>query len=84
MKDNPPAPTAEDVYIDERPAMRVAAYKFSGYANDSDWIEAGVELYNLATAQGDDVVASHYFNAGYDSPFTITNRLNEVWFFLRE
>ena len=64
--------------------MRVASYNFSGYANDADWIAAGVELYDLATSQGDDVFAGHYFNAAYDSPFTIANRLNEVWFLLRE
>ena len=72
------------MYIQELPAMRVAANQFSGYANDADFIAAGVDLYDAATAQGDDVFAGHYFNAGYDSPFAIANRLNEVWFFVQE
>ena len=64
--------------------MKVAVNSFSGYAHDSDYIAAAVDLYDMAVTQGDDVVASHYFNAGYDSPFAITNRLNEVWFFVKE
>ena len=64
--------------------MRVAANQFSGYADDADYIQAGVELYEMTVAQGDDVVTAHYFNAGYDSPFAIANRLNEVWFFVKE
>ena len=60
------------------------ASRFSGYASNDDYIKATVELYQLATDNGEDIIADNYIHAGYDGPYTITERRNEVWFKLRE
>ena len=64
--------------------FQFVASQFSGYASDDDYIRATVKLYEDATAGGENLIADTYYTAGYDGPYTIINRRNEVWFMLRE
>ena len=54
---------------------------FGGFADDDRWVK---EATNLAAAlekdQKSDFIQAYYYTAGYDSPFKLFNRTNEVWF----
>ncbi len=52
---------------------------FGGRAEDEHYIK---EADNLVKALGDaqDLTQEYYYTAGYDSPFKLFNRRNEVWF----
>ena len=76
----PIEPTNPEVFIEYRPAFDAAVIAFDGYASDQDYIMAAVDLYNKASADGYNVQAETWYMVGYDSPFEITNRLNEVWY----
>ncbi|KAG7174860.1 Heme-binding protein 2-like 5 [Homarus americanus] len=67
-QDNPPTPTNPDV-------------RFHGFTKDEDWItNAALLAEDLQAADQEDVDFHTYYTAGYDSPFVIFNRTNEVWF----
>ncbi|XP_064635818.1 heme-binding protein 2-like [Lineus longissimus] len=74
-----PAPSDKDVYLSSMPEMTVYVKCFGGYAKEAEWIEMAAAL---ATAIGDTSVFdnTHYFTAGYDSPYQPFKRHNEVWF----
>ncbi|KAK4306962.1 hypothetical protein Pmani_021239 [Petrolisthes manimaculis] len=80
-QDNPPKPTNPDVYIEERPELHVFSRRFHGFTNDQDWITNAAQLAEDLLTDGMDegVNFSTYYTAGYDSPYTIFNRTNEVW-----
>ena len=79
----PPNPTNKAVYIQSQGPLHVAVSEFDGYqvqAKDLKYIadlEADVQTskdVNLDPAYGDS-----WWLAGYDPPFRVTNRHNEVW-----
>ncbi|XP_027221728.2 heme-binding protein 2 [Penaeus vannamei] len=78
---NPPKPTNPDVYIEERPELHVFSRRFHGFANDEDWIVNAAQLHDDLVAAGEEGVDFQtYYTVGYDSPFVIIDRDNEVWF----
>ncbi|XP_047500336.1 heme-binding protein 2-like [Penaeus chinensis] len=78
---NPPKPTNPDVYIEERPELHVFSRRFHGFANDEDWIVNAAQLHDDLVAAGEEGVDFQtYYTVGYDSPFVIVDRDNEVWF----
>nr|XP_027221723.1 heme-binding protein 2-like isoform X2 [Penaeus vannamei] len=80
-QDNPPTPTNPDVYIEERPELHVFSRRFHGFANDEDWIVNAAQLHDDLVAAGEEGVDFQtYYTVGYDSPFVIIGRNNEVWF----
>jgi hypothetical protein len=79
--DGPPKPTSTDVFIETIPQMNVAVVEFSGFANQVATVQSAsvlasqvVNSTTVALADGE----SWWF-AGYDPPFRLTNRHNEVW-----
>ena len=52
---------------------------FGGFAHESDYVTNARELADAlpASAKYD---KSYFYSAGYDSPFALFNRHNEVWF----
>ncbi|XP_064635331.1 heme-binding protein 2-like [Lineus longissimus] len=74
-----PAPTDKDVYLNSMPEMTVYVRSFGGFASETDWIQNAADL---AQAIGNASLFddSHFYTAGYDSPYRPTNRHNEVWF----
>merc|ERR1712170_78922 len=73
-----PQPSADNVYLDTQPVIRVYVRSFSGYATQDDYLR---NIYMLAESIGDPTKfrTDHYMTAGYDSPFQPFNRHNEVW-----
>ena len=78
----PPAPINPDVFIDERPDLASVFTKtFPGFAHEDDYIrEAAALAYDLNSAGEDGVNYDTWYIVGYDAPFVIINRRNEVWF----
>merc|ERR550517_607280 len=76
---SPPLPKDKDLYIEERPAMRVAANRFGGYPNDKKFLDEAAILKEQAEGEGLQVADEVYWTAGYSAPFQIVLRRNEVW-----
>lgn len=83
--DGPPKPTSEDVFIESIGPLNVAVSEFDGYAVQTEIIAKTVELEKEVESSSDiqldtseDVVDTWWF-AGYDPPFRLNNRHNEVW-----
>jgi len=76
---NPPTPSDSNVFFSTIPAHRAYVKSFGGFASQNDWISAAAEL-DRALDSAHTYDTSYYYTAGYDSPFTIFNRHNEVWF----
>lgn len=78
----PPEPTSEDIFIGKIGPLEVAVSEFSGFTVQSEIIAKTVELEAevsaSSTVKADSNTDIWYF-AGYDPPFRITNRHNEVW-----
>jgi len=76
---SPPVPTNPEIFIEEKPEQAYYVRNFSGYANDEKWITEGLQL---TEAIGDETKyeTGHFFTAGYDPPFKLIGRSNEVWF----
>ena len=79
LQENTPLPTGPDIYIEERPAMNVAAIQFPGFPGDLDYGMKGAELYEAATGEGLELSSIPLWTANYDGPNIIINRRNEVW-----
>lgn len=80
-QDNPPQPSNPQVSITSLPAFEAYVRVFPGRAKQDDWIknaELLKESLQNTTAEYD---KTFYYTAGYDSPFTIFERHNEIWFF---
>ena len=77
----PPKPTNPDVYIQTIGAMNVAVNEFSGFAKSKEIIAHAAKLESDVTAdtsiepENEDI----WYYAGYDPPFRLSNRHNEVW-----
>ncbi|XP_066267359.1 heme-binding protein 2-like [Branchiostoma lanceolatum] len=77
---SPPEPSDPDVFTNTLPQMTAFVRHFSGFARDNDWVENAAAL---AKSLDNATISYHkdfYYTAGYDGPFTPTNRHNEVWF----
>ncbi len=75
-----PSPREAGVSLVMLPRMDVYVLSFSGYASGPDYRSHAAKLINRLTAAGVAFNASGpWFVAGYDSPYTLTNRHNEVW-----
>jgi hypothetical protein len=74
----PPRPKNKDVFIEEFPEMTVYSTGFGGFASEQDWLNHARDL--SGKIKDKDIHQEFYFTAGYDSPFKMFNRLNEIWF----
>jgi len=74
-----PAPKEETVFLSTMPEQRAYIRSFGGFAKNEDFIKNAAAL---AAALPDTVKYNKdmYYTGGYNSPFTLFNRHNEVWF----
>lgn len=55
--------------------------QFGGYYwNVEDWIQKAIELGDALDKAGRSYEKGYYYINGYNSPWTLFNRHNEVWF----
>ena len=64
--------------------FQAVSWNFTGYAQESDWETAAHDLYEMAIADGFNLVETSYYTAGYDSPYVFVNRRNEVWWIIAD
>merc|ERR1711962_1727496 len=78
----PPAPTNPDVFVEERPELpSVFVRQFKGFAFEDDYIrEAAALAFDLNSAGEDGINYDTWYIVGYNGPYAIVNRRNEVWF----
>merc|ERR1711916_24259 len=82
QRDNPPMPTAENSFIQHTPTFKVAVIQYGGFANKWSTVQPKAqqlaEDLQAAGTEFDPTVMT----AGYDPPFRVINRHNEVWYAL--
>jgi len=78
---NPPQPIeGSGVFIETTPAMQVYTRRFGGFAFSRETWEAERRLLEQdLQAQRKQYNAQEFYSAGYDAPFQLLNRRNEVW-----
>ncbi|XP_041862204.1 heme-binding protein 2 [Melanotaenia boesemani] len=77
---NPPSPTNKDVYIHETPEMNVYVLSFGGWLSSLSNNKKSVELSTVLDSVNAKYNKGHLCVAGYNSPMTMFNRHNEVWY----
>ncbi|XP_060062814.1 heme-binding protein 2-like [Ylistrum balloti] len=77
MQDSTPAPTDPSVYFVTLPPMVVYVKSYSGYSSESKDMTAFNAL--RAELKMTTFDSAYAFTAGYDSPFNLIHRHNEVW-----
>jgi len=74
-----PSPTEEGVYLEDVEPFTVYVASFGGRAKEEAIVQQASDLASALSAQGVQIVEDYYFSAGYDPPFRLFNRHNEVW-----
>lgn len=83
---DPAAPTDKDVYISTLPEFTAYVKVYGGYSNLDDVQKYSEELGEdlVKDGLGDTFRKDVFFFAGYDSPFKLLNRHNEIWFLRKD
>uniref|UniRef100_A0A8C1Q4T7 Heme binding protein 2 n=1 Tax=Cyprinus carpio TaxID=7962 RepID=A0A8C1Q4T7_CYPCA len=76
---DPPKPTDSDVFIDNRKEVTVFVRTYGGFANSESSRAELLKLIESLKRDGMKFKEAPFYRAGYDSPFKLTNRRNEVW-----
>ncbi|XP_078503181.1 heme-binding protein 2 [Lissotriton helveticus] len=82
FQNDPPKPTESNVFIENRSALTVCVRSFGGFTNAEKNQEQLLELGASLKRDGKVFDERVYYTAGYDSPFKMFNRCNEVWLIL--
>jgi hypothetical protein len=77
--DGPPQPSDASVHLQTLEKMTVAVTSFGGHAEQSVVIAKAAELSQLLSGSGLKFDEENWYFAGYDDPFRLTNRHNEIW-----
>ncbi|XP_074008551.1 heme-binding protein 2 [Numenius arquata] len=80
-QDSPPQPTDSDVFVEERKAAAIFVRSFGGFASPEKYAEEAEALARILRNRGQPFHEDFFYTAGYDSPFKLFNRHNEVWYF---
>ncbi|XP_037331489.2 heme-binding protein 2 [Pungitius pungitius] len=81
---NPPKPTDDKVYIEKIPDMKVYVRSYGGWMMSwSEAKEAGT-LSSALDSVGAQYSKTFHYAVGYNSPMTMFNRHNEVWYVVED
>ncbi|XP_077148929.1 heme-binding protein 2 [Ranitomeya variabilis] len=83
-QDDPPKPSEINVFVTERPQTTVYVRSFGGFTNGVKNQEQILQLSECLKRDGKLFDESIYYTAGYDSPFKLLNRHNEVWLIAKQ
>jgi hypothetical protein len=75
----PPKPTDELVEVVTLPPMDVYVMGFGGFATGSIYTDKAADAVKALDGAGLSYSSEYFYTAGYDSPFRLRNRHNEVW-----
>lgn len=81
---NPPQPSDADVFLENRKQFTAYVRTYGGFTNEQKSREELLKLLESLQRDGVPFKDAPYYIAGYDSPFKLTNRRNEVWIFKKE
>ncbi|XP_059368652.1 heme-binding protein 2 [Carassius carassius] len=76
---DPPKPTDPDAFIENRKEVTVFVRTYGGFANSESSRAEILKLIESLKRDGMKFKEAPFYRAGYDSPFKLTNRRNEVW-----
>ncbi|KAM4632823.1 heme-binding protein 2 isoform 1-T2 [Polymixia lowei] len=76
---NPPDPSDQEVFLENRKEFTAYVRTYSGFSNEQMKREELLKLVESLQRDGVPFKDTPYYTAGYDSPFKLTNRRNEVW-----
>ena len=76
-KETLPKPNNDDIEFTEMPAKKVAAITFNGWAND-DKIKDYKEKLRAVLDKNEIKYTAKFYFLGYNAPFELLNRKNEV------
>ncbi|KAK7907807.1 hypothetical protein WMY93_016419 [Mugilogobius chulae] len=75
----PPEPADPDVFIENRKEFTAYVRTHGGFSNEQMKRDELLKLVESLKRDGVEFVDQPFYVAGYDSPFKLTNRRNEVW-----
>lgn len=75
----PPEPSDADVFIEHRKEFTAYVRMHGGFSNEQMKRDELLKLLESLKRDGAEFVDQPFYVAGYDSPFKLTNRRNEVW-----
>ncbi|XP_041832705.1 heme-binding protein 2 [Melanotaenia boesemani] len=81
---NPPAPNDQEVFVETRKEFTTYVRTYGGFSNENMKQEELLKLLESLKRDGVEFVDKPYYTVGYDSPFKLTNRRNEVWVLKKE
>ncbi|KAL2082168.1 hypothetical protein ACEWY4_021986 [Coilia grayii] len=76
---DPPKPTSPNIFIENRPELTVFVRTYGGFSNDQMFSDEFQKLVECLRRDSVEFLQEPYYRAGYDPPFKLTNRKNEVW-----
>lgn len=76
---NPPPPTDATVKIAQSPETTVYVNSFGGWATGATYVDRARSVASALEGAGRKIDNAYFATAGYDSPFRLTGRHNEVW-----
>ena len=77
-QNNTPIPT-ENAFIEEIPEMTVASIRYGGWASINTYLSFRDKLIKRLGDESENYDKVNFVSAGYDSPFNLIGRRNEVW-----
>lgn len=77
--DPPPKPSDSKVYVDSQSEMDVAVVSFDGFEHEREDERQKEDLEKFLKKEGIRYESGDWIFAGYDPPFRLTGRHNEVW-----
>ncbi|KAK9531551.1 hypothetical protein VZT92_010970 [Zoarces viviparus] len=83
-QDNPPEPSDPEVFLENRKEFTAYVRTFGGFSNENLKREELLKLMESLQRDGVQYVDKPFYAAGYDSPFKLMNRRNEVWVLKKE
>jgi hypothetical protein len=81
---NPPEPTEETVTNVKLPPLSVAVAEYGGWSNEREVISKGRALFETLREDNVPFNSEMFYTAGYDSPFRLIDRHNEIWVALED
>lgn len=78
-QDSPPEPSDPEVFLENRDEFTAYIRTYGGFSNEQMKREQLLKLLESLQKEGAPHQDKPYYTAGYDSPFKLTNRRNEVW-----
>uniref|UniRef100_A0A7S3VGJ2 SOUL heme-binding protein n=1 Tax=Dunaliella tertiolecta TaxID=3047 RepID=A0A7S3VGJ2_DUNTE len=74
-----PKPSEKGVYLENTPSFEVFVHSYGGFSSEQSIIEEAGKVISELDKAGEKYETSTWIAAGYDAPFRLTDRHNEIW-----